>query len=1102
MKMFNGPSKISLAILITLVFNIHIFANIGTTLKQKPFVTIWKTDNPGVSANNQIELPGLGRNYLIAWELVSDTNINGRVRGVLTTKITFPRPGVYRLSITGDLLGLKFNKKGDKDKIIMIEEWGGIRWSPDAFVQAYSECRNLDIQTSDIPDLRIVKSFYETFKNCKSLNGPANIGSWDTSNIDDMRYMFHGAEKFNQSVEGWVFPVESNTIEMFSGNTNEAYNLKIKEDYSPQFVTMEPETDYLMQSNGSQKLREFHATEIKFSKELSKLWKQKQPYITVWNTENKGKSDYNQIIIPGSGKNYYIYWESISNSKNNGWAIGNDVTILTFPTPGKYRVEINGDFKSIKFDYLSDSHKLLQLEQWGDVKWSEDAFEGAYKYCINLEISALDIPDLSEVKSFKELFYGCENLTGPYNIGLWNTSNITNMSSMFYEAKKFNQPIGLWNTSNVTNMRSMFSKAIIFNQPIGSWNTSSVSNMAGMFSWAIHFNQPIGSWNTSNVIDMSHMFNRAWCFNQAIGSWNTGKVTNMRSMFGETKLFNQPLNFWNTSQVTDMSEMFQDALMFNQPIGNWNISSLRKVKDIFTSAQCFNQDLSSWNLSRIANESDIFTFTGFFKRKGLEFYLNVASIGRIAEFNTKFRNHFKFANDNMPFVTMWKSDQPGISKNDQILIPSKGEKLFVYWESLEDNTISGDLVGSDAITITFPHAGIYRVAISGDLQSMRFLNSGDKHKLIAIEQWGNTKWVEDAFEGAFWGCRYLDINAIDIPDMRRVTSLANMFKACENLNGPKNIKDWNTENVKDMSGMFSYAKFFNQSLENWVTDRVENMSEMFSEAKSFNQSLNGWNTENVIKMQGMFKLAETFNGEIGDWNTSKVTDMSQMFGSADSFNQPIGGWNTSNVTNMYAMFGSADSFNQAIGDWNTSNVTNMSWTFSNATSFNQAIGKWNTSSVEDMSYMFTHASSFNHPIGSWKTSNVKNMQHLFSHAISFNQPLNMWNTYSVTDMKAMFKMAMSFDQSLANFKLTSIETISKENKSPLHEMLNNSGLDCNNYSTTLIGWANEKDTPKNLALDADLMLFGESALKARELLLNTLNWKISGDILDSANCKN
>ncbi len=91
-------------------------------------------------------------------------------------------------------------------------------------------------------------------------------------------------------------------------------------------------------------------------------------------------------------------------------------------------------------------------------------------------------------------------------VNLRETSNITDMSSMFENAKSFNQPIGDWDTSNVTNMSDMFNGATSFNQPIGDWDTSNVTEMKCMFLNAISFNQPIGGWDTSNVTNMSDMF--------------------------------------------------------------------------------------------------------------------------------------------------------------------------------------------------------------------------------------------------------------------------------------------------------------------------------------------------------------------------------------------------------------------------------------------------------------------------------------------------------------------------------------------------------------------------------------------------------------------
>ena len=185
-------------------------------------------------------------------------------------------------------------------------------------------------------------------------------------------------------------------------------------------------------------------------------------------------------------------------------------------------------------------------------------------------------------------------------VNINNTSNVTDMKSMFWEAKSFNQPIGNWDTSKVTNMQDMFKRAVSFNQPIGNWNTSNVTNMSGMFMGAKSFNQPIGNWNTSKVKKMSGMFWGASSFNQPISNWDTSRVETMARMFREASSFNQPIGNWNTSKVTNMFEMFHSATSFNQPIGDWNTSEVFEMRDMFNGAVSFNQPIGNWNTSKVA----------------------------------------------------------------------------------------------------------------------------------------------------------------------------------------------------------------------------------------------------------------------------------------------------------------------------------------------------------------------------------------------------------------------------------------------------------------------------------------------------------------------
>jgi surface protein len=146
--------------------------------------------------------------------------------------------------------------------------------------------------------------------------------------------------------------------------------------------------------------------------------------------------------------------------------------------------------------------------------------------------------DSKELREAVKLWLDDESvaITKYGHIGKWDTSKVTDMSWMFYDANNFNQDISNWNTSNVIDMSKMFYNANEFNEDIGGWDTSNVTIMTQMFQGAEEFNQDIGCWDTSNVTNMSNMFSHANIFNKDIGEWNTSKVTDMICMFWYWKM--------------------------------------------------------------------------------------------------------------------------------------------------------------------------------------------------------------------------------------------------------------------------------------------------------------------------------------------------------------------------------------------------------------------------------------------------------------------------------------------------------------------------------------------------------------------------------------
>lgn len=178
---------------------------------------------------------------------------------------------------------------------------------------------------------------------------------------------------------------------------------------------------------------------------------------------------------------------------------------------------------------------------------------------------ALDEPmtsmfDTSQMTDMSYMFDDCENFFGVI-LEKWDFSNVTNMSNMFSNCGSL-MYIKLNNNFNkVTNMSSMFENCRRLTDVLGleDWDTSNVTDMSYMFYGCKSLvSLDLSKWDTSNVTNMTSMFYDCKSLvSLDLTNWDTSNVTTMDHMFEFCSNLTELRMGGDVSKVTDVDYMFQ-----------------------------------------------------------------------------------------------------------------------------------------------------------------------------------------------------------------------------------------------------------------------------------------------------------------------------------------------------------------------------------------------------------------------------------------------------------------------------------------------------------------------------------------------------------------
>ncbi|WP_188752688.1 BspA family leucine-rich repeat surface protein [Parapedobacter defluvii] len=612
------------------------------------FITTWQTTNAGISGNDEINIPtsGSGYNYDVYWEKVDDINVNGTETGIngdLT--ITFPSPGIYRVTITGDFPRIYFNNEGDKDKILTVDQWGDIVWESMAY--AFYGARNLQVTTTEAPNLSQVSNLNSMFRNTESFN--QDLSSWDVSGVSSAYEMFAGAKAFNGSLAGWepgaaltngcdlggmfreteVFNQDLSSWDV--SKVNSMYEVFARSRaFNGSLAGWEPGAAL---ANGCDLGGMFRETEV-FNQDLSSWDVSKATNMYGMFEEAKvfngslvgwqpgvallGGCDLGAMFREAEAFDQSLGSWDIAKASTlyqmlhySGLSAANyDATLIGWAAQENIPVDMNLGAESLTYCAGADARQqLIDDFSWtiNDAGEADDCDGGGIgpadpNYFITIwktDNDGTSGDDQITIPTTGEFTYTWVDTNNPASTGSGNGNDGTTIT--FPRAGTYEVRIA---PTGSTPFNDIFFGAFVAGDKL---------KLLEIKNWgAIHWSEFAfgGCANltvtATDIPDLTGVTDLSFAFSYSgideipnFNDWDVSNVTNMGNLFEQATNFNQSLDRWDVSNVTDMTFMFDGATSFNQPLDSWDVRKLEHFSYMFRDASSFNQSLGAWKLESL-----------------------------------------------------------------------------------------------------------------------------------------------------------------------------------------------------------------------------------------------------------------------------------------------------------------------------------------------------------------------------------------------------------------------------------------------------------------------------------------------------------------------
>ena len=692
---------------------------------------------------------------------------------------------------------------------------------------------------------------------------------------------------------------------------------------------------------------------------------------------------------------------------------------------------ISSDMKELTFfyDYDKASRKGMNMEQYTNgygqrvYDWSTYKFEvtkvvfdnsfaactsitstNRYFYDFNKLETIVGIENLntSNVTDMNSMFAYCRSLKS-LNLSSFDTSNVTDMTCMFDCCEKLaTLNISNFNTEKVTTFYNMFSNCnSLKSLDVSHFNTEKATNMCGMFSnCKLLTSLDVSHFDTTNVVEMSCMF--FYCSSLTsldVSNFNTENNMSIASMFsGCSSLTSLDLSSFNTAKVISMDNLFCNCSSLQSiDLSSFNTESLLSAPAMFSGCT----SLTTLNLGNFNTASLEYLYSMFEDCQSLT-SLDLSSFNteNVKYINAMFKNC-----SNLKTILVdaedWKTDNV-IESEDMFTGCTSivGGNGTTYDDSHTDKEYARiDEYGWPGYLSTTPLEGY--AALSEGNSVLTFYCDRKKVKRNGMSIHPFTLSIDSRVDSG-WDSYREQIKKVtfDISfnaEYEQVTSTALWFYGFSNLETVENLNYLITLNVEDMNHMFAGCRSLKSlNVDNLVWNRAKDLSYLFYNCESLTSlDLRTWGVRDLTGRYQMTNLSHMFDGcrsltslDLSLLDTWKVTDMSFMFANCES------------LTNLRFIQN-----NQLYFD--TNEVTDMSYMFANCKNLKDLdVNVFKTHSLENMDGMFMLCENMKTiDISGLQTSGVTSMKNMFNSCYNLKTiyVTLYWNTSNVTESTDMFK---------------------------------------------------------------------------------------------------